>query len=53
MLMARGERQLRRAIKRFREEGANYSSKLENATSQDFSQARTVIIPKREQYPTF
>ena len=44
-LRARGERQLRGAIKRFREEGGNYSSKLENATSQDYSQdvsARTV-----------
>ena len=45
-LRARDERQLRRAmIKRFREEGGNYSSKLENATSQDYSQdvsARTV-----------
>ena len=45
-LRARGERQLRRAmIKRFREEGGNYSSKLENATRQDYSQdvsAKTV-----------
>ena len=36
-LRARGERQLRRVIERFREEGGNYSSKLENATSQDYS----------------
>ena len=34
-----------RAIKRFREKGRNFSSKLENTTSQDYSQdvsARTV-----------
>ena len=34
----KGERQLRRAIKRFREKEGNYSSKLENARSLDYFQ---------------